>query len=121
MNRLKGAGWRLVCGGYAAFLLVVSVLPSVPVHTLSHFDKLMHLVLYLLFAWLLMHADKIPRGPLVWCLATGYGLGLELVQGWLPWRTGEVADGVVNAIGAACGVWGWCLLHRVRMMGIRTS
>jgi VanZ family protein len=50
---------------------------------------------------------KREREPLLlaWVCATSYGLLIELVQGLLPWRSADVADAAMNAVGAALGVW----------------
>ena len=39
-----------------------------------------------------------------WMYATSYGLLIELLQAMLPWRSADLMDAAVNAIGAALGV-----------------
>lgn len=46
----------------------------------------------------------------VFALATAYGLGIELLQSTIAYRSFEVADILVNAGGAALAVMGWKLL-----------
>jgi VanZ family protein len=76
-----------------------------------HLDKVAHLCEYLLFAWLLVQAVRASRMPereyLVWAwiYTTSYGLLMELVQAMVPWRSADLADAVINALGAAIGVW----------------
>ena len=74
-------------------------------------DKLVHLCLYWLFAWLLVQAIRFTRLRerdyllLAWICATAYGLLIEIIQGLLPWRSADLADAAANAVGAALGVW----------------
>lgn len=96
---------------YATLILAVSVVPVDSRLAPGHLDKVAHLGEYLLFAWLLLRAlretsSRPPRaGWVAWATATGYGLAIELIQAWVPWRSAEVADAVMNALGAALGVW----------------
>ena len=113
--------WSVVTGAYAVLLLVVSVIPVKADVKIPHLDKVVHLCEYLVFAWILVRA--LPPTLLVggqaiclpeaerrqylwwaWIYATSYGLLIELIQAMLPWRSAELADAVVNAIGAALGV-----------------
>ena len=74
-------------------------------------DKLAHVCEYLVFAWLLQRAFRTRPTPVrseplvVWSLAFGYGVLMEGVQAFLPWRSVELADALANGIGAAVGVW----------------
>lgn len=78
---------------------------------MPHLDKLAHLCQYLVFAWLLVHALRLGRLrqreylALAWMYATSYGLLLEVLQFFLPWRAASAADALMNALGAAAGVW----------------
>lgn len=95
---------------YAALILILSVIPAHPQAPLNRLDKLAHLGEYLLFSWLLLGAMEAsawqgPRRVWSWAAAAGYGLLLEGVQHWLPWRSGDWADALANTVGAALGVW----------------
>ena len=47
-------------------------------------------------------------------VATLYGAGIELLQGTIPYRTMDVADVLINAIGACCGaVFWWAVASRL--------
>ena len=100
---------------------MVSVIPVDSPVSVPHLDKVAHLCEYLLFAWLLMQAvrassamvrgvggaSQMPeRDYRLWaCMyATSYGLLIELIQAMLPWRSADLIDAAVNAIGAALGV-----------------
>ncbi len=77
----------------------------------GHLDKLVHVCEYLLFAWLLANALQASEvnGPrparVAFLLATAYGAFLELLQGFVPWRSMDLLDAAVNAAGAAAGAW----------------
>jgi len=70
-----------------------------------------HLCEYLLFAWLLVGSLRAAGltareyGRLAWMYATSYGLLIELIQGFIPWRSADWRDAAANALGAALGVW----------------
>jgi len=74
-------------------------------------DKLLHLCEYLLLAWCLRQACRasgVSRARILaiaFLLSTGYGLLLEGVQAWLPYREAEGMDLVANTVGAALGLW----------------
>ncbi|QKG94181.1 hypothetical protein HPS36_13270 [Halorubrum salinarum] len=110
-------------GGALAFALVVLVASVVPVPGSSGgggsalggvLDVLpagvgltdqFHLVGYAVLAALLVPVTRGNRfGPL---LAAGgavaFGLGIELVQAPIPWRSFALRDAAVNAVGAAVG------------------
>jgi len=114
---------------YAALVFVLSVVPAGPGVSVPYLDKLAHVCEYLLFAWLLVKAVSASQvqvtpppgggdgeargGPVrqdsayllwVWIFATSYGLLLEIVQRILPWRSADVTDAAMNALGAALGV-----------------
>ena len=62
---------------------------------------------YLTPALRLAHFDRSGWRPVIfWMLA--YGIGLELVQGALPWRDAEVRDIALDGAGILAGV----VLHR---------
>ena len=86
-------------------------MPTGPTPRLPHLDKAVHVCEYLLFAWLLTQAIRAGRllEPeyllLAWMYATSYGVLMELLQALVPWRSGDWVDAVMNAIGAAAGIW----------------
>ena len=92
-------------------MLYLSVIPVDEEPPVNHLDKAVHLCEYLLLAWLLVQAIRMhrlrERGSLAlaWISATSYGLLIELLQTIIPWRSGDLADAAVNAVGAAIGVW----------------
>lgn len=80
-----------------------------------------HLVAYAGFAGALAYALADSAWSdrrvllVVFVVAVGYGLGLELVQRLLPYRRFDVGDLALNAVGTAVAVVGWrVLLARAR-------
>lgn len=107
----RGRWWWTAAGAYATLVLAVSLLPLKADVGIPHLDKVAHLCEYLLFAWMLMQAVRASRMPepqyrvWVWIYATSFGLLVELLQAFVPWRSADWLDGLMNALGAACGVW----------------
>lgn len=92
-------------------ILILSVIPTREAPSVPHLDKVVHLCEYLVFAWLLVLVIRAnPQKTShhlwwAWLYATSYGWLMEVVQWMLPWRSADVADGFMNALGAALGVW----------------
>lgn len=86
----------------------------------------LHAIAYATIAMLIAYALQSggrPTWPVLgvaFVLATVFGMGIELVQSRLAYRTFEVADMLVNAGGAALAVVVWRLLAaRVRFYRCR--
>ncbi|MBI4340761.1 MAG: VanZ family protein [Candidatus Omnitrophica bacterium] len=105
----EGLRWRIATAVYAVAVLAVSVIPVDPRLAPGHLDKALHLCEYLLLAWLLVKAlrTSTPRRIFLtaWGWATAYGAAIELLQAAIPWRSADLMDAALNAIGAALGVW----------------
>jgi VanZ family protein len=93
------AGWALV-----ATVIWLSVTPQ-PIQTgIDQGDKLGHLLAYgsLMFWFCVLYRPLRVRA----FYAAGFiamGIALEFVQGWLGYRSFEVADIVANTVGVALG------------------
>ena len=93
------AGWALV-----AAVIWLSVTPR-PIETgIDQGDKLGHLLAYgtLMFWFCVLYRPLRVRT----LYAVGFiamGIALEFVQGWLGYRSFEVADMVADAVGVALG------------------
>ena len=97
-------------GAYAGLVFVLSVTPSGSGPAFPAVDKAAHLCLYLVFGWLLVQAMGTNRRQRAqpwraWAAVTSYGVLMELMQAGLPWRSAELTDAMMNATGAALGVW----------------
>ena len=99
---------KLVCAGLwgvswlALGALLLLPLGGVPVPRGS--DLIGH---FLVFAAIAFVAVGFARAPaqLAWLtlLTIGLGLTLEYAQGFVPYRTSEIADGVANTLGGLTG------------------
>ena len=90
---------RLMTWGLLALGLGIAALPSMPEVNISNADKYMHALAFFGFAFLLDVSDtrsfwryKVP-------ILLGYGLLIEIVQSFLPWRSADPWDWVADAAG----------------------
>ena len=119
--------WWVVTGTYAIVVLVLSVIPTSGDLGPEHIDKVAHVCMYFLFAWLLVQVVRVtttrppvgeagpPAGEAgmtesvyllwAWIYAFSYGLLMEVLQFFLPWRGASAMDVVMNGLGAALGIW----------------
>ena len=104
----------MLSAAWAGLVTVGAVIPvpaSLEAPSGLPLDKAAHLCEYLLFAWLLVQAatasrwSATKRSLLAFALPVSYGLFLEGVQAFLPYRSAEVMDAVANTVGAGLGVW----------------
>jgi VanZ family protein len=68
----------------------------------TRFDKLNHILAFAVLAWL---ADMAYPGRQTlgrWTFLLGYGLMIEVVQGFLPYRDLSLLDFAANAAGILC-------------------
>ncbi len=108
-SSFKPSRW-IVTAAYAAVVMYISVKRIGGEPPFPHFDKLVHFVMYgglgFLFAWCLGTGAALTRTGIVvisFALATAYGVVAEVVQHFVPTRSMELADMVVNAAGALAG------------------
>jgi VanZ family protein len=103
------AGWA-----WAAAIVWLSLTPSPPRVDFSHSDKLGHFAAYalLMFWFAQLYARRNAR--LSYALTfIAMGIGLELAQGALGYRTSEVLDVAANTIGVLLG-WAAALLFQAK-------
>jgi VanZ family protein len=113
---------------WALFLLALTSWPSppeVPVFSgLPSIDKVVHSLLYGVFGWLVLRAVRWPGRPgftypralaVVGALAV-FGVADETHQAFIPGRSMEGRDAVMDAAGAALGTLaaGWTERRRKR-------
>jgi len=94
--------------GYCAFIFWLSAQPGVPVPPLFPAqDKLAHLTVYALLAWLSRHCfahSRTLRPRLDFAalaFASFYGVTDELHQAFVPGRYPDVLDWLADTVGAA--------------------
>ena len=121
MRRTLFARWRGPIGWlfFVSFVLLApaTLFPSPPsVGSSIAIDKLVHGGLFfgLARSWYLAIPIQGAR-RIVWSflLALGLGAGLEILQTFLGWRSGEVGDALAAALGAVAGIL-WCRWRTLR-------
>jgi VanZ family protein len=98
--RLVWAGlWALAWFGVAALLLLPLGVP-----TPGGSDLFGHFLLYATMAFAAVGFSRRP-GQLAWLalLTIAFGAALEYAQGFVSYRTSEIADAMANAIGGLAG------------------
>ncbi len=123
MEHLLQYKWRILAGGWALMIGILSTLPSRSLGSLSisHIDKLGHFLFYLILVWLALMAwnNEIPKkwnfrkAVTVVLLCILYGGMLELGQRYVfENRHFEIWDIIANIIGSFGGFIIFKLLHR---------
>jgi VanZ family protein len=102
-----GLGW-----GWAAAIVWLSLTPSPPRVDVEYGDKLGHFAAYgLLMFWFSLLYHRRRTRALYMMAFVAMGVGLELLQGRLGYRTYEVFDMFANSAGVLLG-WAAALLLR---------
>jgi len=98
--------------GYVAVVCALSLWPMPPGPSTGHWDKVVHLVLYLIMGL----SVPWPVRDRAWrslAALTALGVGLEILQETMGLgRNGDVLDALSNGVGAALG-----LALRLRRVG----
>lgn len=100
--------------GWAVFLMVTALAPSLgpieDIDIVSHQDKLVHFVQYLVLAFLTFfalvrgtHRDRAWQVQVTLAAVISYGLLLEVLQFTVPERDPSFMDMVANIAGAVVG------------------
>jgi VanZ family protein len=101
---------------WALVILILTIVPSnkipEPPHWAISFDKLIHLLLFMVLGLLILFGrqinSKIWRKPQLWWIVSmliSYGLLLELFQILVPGRNFSWMDLVADAIGVIIGAF----------------
>ena len=97
---------------YTLIIILLSLVPvpdlGLPKFKLLELDKLMHFIMYLIFAliWGLKIENFIERKMEISAYLILFGLGLEILQYLLPFgRYFDLGDFVANSIGVLFGVF----------------
>jgi|DEB19_MinimDraft_3_1074340.scaffolds.fasta_scaffold146736_2 VanZ family protein len=95
----------LVCAGV---ILLLTSWPRVPVVAVTGADKVVHLSMYGVFAFLTLGASRYPRSwsrlILAWAVLAVFGGLDEWHQSFIPGRSASVADWFADATGALLGL-----------------
>jgi len=87
------------------FVLYESLIPAIEHPKVTHFDKVMHAVVYCILAVFSWAGWPHLRKLLLFFICISYGALIEVVQGAMQMgRTGSFWDGMANGFGAALGL-----------------
>lgn len=103
------AGWRrCALAAWIAALAVVtigSLLPALGPSSEHGLDKMVHALGYLILALLPFAAFENRRNAVAAALfSIPFGFAIELAQGFVPGRSGDVWDAAADAAGALAGI-----------------
>ena len=118
--------WGLVVAvaGVIAYQSILVVPSDHVVSQFSMLDKWLHFVAYAGLGGALAYAlsgvdqSRAARAATVFALAVGFGAGVELVQGTLPYRTMALGDAVANGLGASLSLAWYLLEPRVEFVRV---
>lgn len=98
------SAWRTA---FAATLVLTTVLFMAPVQPVAGtpggvpVDKVAHVVVLGVLAFLAARAWPDERRVLLWVALVAYGAAVEAGQALLPWRSAEALDLAADAVGAS--------------------
>ncbi|GAB6077202.1 VanZ family protein [Desulfurobacterium crinifex] len=96
---------------YSIILTVLSVIPASP--QIGKTDKLNHFLAFFLFVILLRSSYKVTSLQGI-ILSITFGAVIEIIQLFIPYRSGEVLDLVADGIGAILGSTLFSILIRIK-------
>ncbi len=104
-NRLKNIldDFRIAAYCFGAIFLLLAVVPTGKAFDkVTYFDKFAHFVGFYFFTFFMIASYKWSlKGRLVTlAIALAFGASIEILQGFLPWRSKDYYDFVWDAIGA---------------------
>jgi len=113
--------WAVLAWAVLLFLASVVPIPSIPIPSSEiSIDKDMHGLFYLPLGLLACMAARErgarrPTALLFGAAVSGvYGLGLEFVQAFLPWRSFEWMDAAFDLLGGGAGAGAAMLAGRLK-------
>jgi VanZ family protein len=110
-------GFRLALAGCLIAITVLALIP--PGHEpVGSADKVNHFAAFLVLAWLADHAyPGYSFRPEPWMALLGYGLLIEVLQAFLPYREASLGDLVADG----AGLLAYLALRRTRLGRQRRS
>ena len=109
---------RVLAVLWTTFILVGLTLPgsTFPQSRLLEFDKLVHLVLFMVLALLWLPAlsrGRFDRGLAILSMLVAFSILTEIYQGLLPFgRQADMLDAAADAVGALVGFVVWLIARR---------
>ncbi len=110
----------LVC----ALVLILSVINTgvLPKTDVPSADKIVHSIMYFGITGILMLnqtsylREEISRKQMwfAFCFSIGYGTLMEIIQHFLPWRSGSIYDFIANTLGVMLAIGVFCIYKNYR-------
>lgn len=96
--------WIFLGIAYIVFILVASLLRIPDINqSFSYTDKVVHFVTYfILVGWFVQLYHKSSSRLLILLAAILFGMIIEILQGMTAYRSFDIADEILNALGAGC-------------------
>jgi VanZ family protein len=128
LNRISNSVFLKVYGPailWGIFILIATLTPgkSLPSSSLFKFDKLIHISIFGMFAWLVLrayflsHVGRTNKSEFIVyaivCVATIlFGISIECMQQFIPDRGADIYDVLANSIGIVCAQVLFYLFHK---------
>lgn len=96
---------RCAAWGYGVFLTVVSLIPMPEVVAVNFNDLFLHFVAYGLLMWCFAQAYETVNPWTLMGACAGWGILIEVAQGFTSFRSFEVWDMAANTVGVFLGWW----------------
>lgn len=113
------ARWLTALSFVGVFIACAIPGHDLPEVDIINVDKLVHVAMFAVLGWFLLHAlGTDVRGRVAWTLVLGaaYGGLIEVYQATMPiGRSGDVIDGVADAIGILLAVLLFQVMHQRRV------
>ena len=108
IKAMKVIAWCL-----ALLVIILCVIPAPKIVEVSNVDKVEHALAFAARAFVFLRAY---RHQVIWVITgcVAFGVGIELVQYFIPWRSAELADLVADIVGVLLGWMAFIIFSRFR-------
>lgn len=108
IKAMKVIAWCL-----ALLVIILCVIPAPKLVEVSNVDKVEHALAFAALAFVFLRAY---RHQVIWVITgcVAFGVGIELVQYFIPWRSAELADLVADIVGVLLGWMTFIIFSRFR-------
>lgn len=108
IKAMKVIAWCL-----ALVVIILCVIPAPKIVEVSNVDKVEHALAFAALAFVFLRAY---RHRVIWVITgcVAFGVGIELVQYFIPWRSAELADLVADIVGVLLGWMAFIIFSRFR-------
>jgi VanZ family protein len=89
---------------YLFIILVIATAETVEPAT-NNLDKFQHIAAFVFFVFLMTIAFRKAKYITVFLTGLGYGVLIEIIQHFIPYRTGDIADIIADILGLSAGIF----------------